>query len=363
MNHTNAPSILSIKNSLKPFVLVLFITVVVTFVDAQQTFTNPLLPSGPDPWCIQKGGYYYYTNTTGRNITIWKTKNIANLATAEKKIVWTPPAKGIYSKEIWAPEIHFLHNKWYIYFAADSGQNVDHRLFVLENKSADPLEGEWKMKGKLTTPEDKWSIDGSVFENKGRLYFIWSGWKGDKNGEQDIYIAKMKKPWKIKGKRTLLSEPTYDWEKIGQLHNPNDVSQVNVNEGPEVLKHDNKLFLIYSASGCWTDSYALGMLTANADADICKAMSWTKTAQPVFKQSPENKVYAPGHNSFFTSADGKEDWILYHANSLPGQGCGSKRSPRAQKFTWNADGTPNFGEPVPEGTRLAIPSGTLEKAN
>jgi GH43 family beta-xylosidase len=38
----------------------------------------------------------------------------------------------------------------------------------------------------------------------------------------------------------------------------------------------------------------------------------------VFQTSEENGVYAPGHNSFFTSPDGKEDWILYHANTKPG---------------------------------------------
>ena len=326
---------------------------------AQQTFTNPLLTAGADPWCIYKNGYYYYTNTTGRNITIWKTKNIGNLKSAEKKVVWTPPATGPYSKEIWAPEIHYFQGKWYAYFAADSGNNFNHRLYVLENNSNDPLKGHWTMKGKLKTPDDKWAIDGSVFEHEGKMYLIWSGWKGDVNGEQDIFIAKMKNPWTVEGPRTLLSEPFYPWEKIGDLNNPNDVSHVNVNEGPEVLAHGNKVFLIYSASGCWTDTYALGMLTANTGADILKASSWTKIDHPVFKQSPKNKVYGTGHNSFFTSPDGKEDYILYHANDEPGQGCGSHRSPRAQKFTWNADGSPNFGEPVAAGVELAVPSGTV----
>lgn len=343
------------KHHIKYFFLVV-IVFNINIIDAQQTFTNPLLPSGPDPWSIYKDGYYYYMSTTGKNLTVWKTKNIANLATAEKKVVWTPPATGAYSKDIWAPEIHFLQGKWYIYFAADGGDNVQHRLYVLENASKDPLQGEWIMKGKLTTPEDKWSIDGSVFEHKGALYLIWSGWKGDVNGEQDIYIAKMKNPWTVEGNRTLLSAPTYDWEKKGELNNPNDVPHINVNEGPEILKHDNKLFLIYSASACWTDTYALGMLTTTSDKDLLQASSWIKTDTPVFKQSLRNKVYATGHNSFFKSPDGKEDWILYHANSKPGEGCGSRRSPRAQKFTWNEDGTPNFGEPVAEGVALPAPS-------
>jgi GH43 family beta-xylosidase len=323
----------------------------------QKTFTNPLLSSGADPWCIYKNGFYYYTNSTGNNITVWKTSSIAGLKTAEKKVVFTPPASGPYAKELWAPEIHFLQGKWYIYFAADSGSNNDHRLWVLENSSVDPLKGEWKMKGKFTTPEDKWSIDGSVFEYRKQLYTIWSGWQGDSNGEQDIYIAKMKNPWTIDGNRVKISTPELPWETIGDLHDKDNPPHVNVNEGPEVLVHGNHLFLIYSASGCWTDFYALGMLTARAGTDLMNAASWTKSPEPVFKQSVENGVYAPGHNSFFKSPDGKEDYILYHANSKPGQGCGGFRSPRAQKFTWNKDGSPNFGVPVKEGEMLNVPSG------
>ena len=342
---------------LKP-VFVLLLLIANLFAEAQQTFTNPLLPAGADPWCMYKNGYYYYTHTTGRNITLWKTNSIANLKSAEKKIVFTPPATGPYSKQLWAPEIHHLQNKWYIYFAADSGKNIDHRMWVLENSSADPLQGEWIVKGKLTTPGDKWSIDGSLFEHNKQLYMIWSGWEGDVNGQQNIYIAKMKNPWTIEGDRVKISSPEYPWERNGKISNPDDPPNVYVNEGPQVLVNGDKIFLIYSASGCWTDTYALGMLTTKNNADLMNAASWKKSPEPVFKQSIENSVYAPGHNSFFTSPDRKENYILYHANSKPAQGCGSFRSPRAQKFTWNEDGTPNFGVPVKEGESLSVPTGT-----
>ena len=324
-------------------------------------FTNPLLPSGADPWCIYKAGFYYYTNTTGNNITIWKTKSIADLKTAQKKVVFLPPKTGPFSKELWAPEIHYLKGKWYIYFAADSGSNDGHRLWVLENKSADPMEGEFIMKAKIITPEDKWSIDGSVYEHKGQQYLIWSGWNGDTNGQQNIYIAAMSNPWTVTGKRIKISSPELDWEVHGDINNNKDVPHVSVNEGPEILRHNNKLFLIYSASGCWTDYYALGMLTISVDSDLLDAGAWKKSALPVFKQSKANKVFAPGHNSFFKSGDGKEDYILYHANSGAGQGCGRLRSPRAQLFTWNKNGTPNFGIPVKEGVKLKLPSGKKNK--
>lgn len=320
-------------------------------------FTNPILPSGADPWMTYKDGYYYYTNTAGNALVLRKTRNIADLSTAQKKVVWTPPVTGAYSKEIWAPEIHFLANKWYMYFAADDGHNDHHRLYVIENSSPDPLQGEWVFKGQIADESNKWAIDGSVFTHKGQLYFIWSGWEGDKNGQQDIYIEKMKNPYTLQGKRYKITSPQYDWEKNGDLHDVNNPPHVNVNEGPEVLVRGNKLFLIYSASGCWTDDYALGMLTASADADLLNPASWVKHKEPVFKQNIENSVYAPGHNSFFTSPDGKEDWILYHANAAPGCGCGGKRSPRMQKFTWNTDGSPNFGIPVKIGVQIPVPSG------
>lgn len=321
-----------------------------------KTFVNPILPAGADPWCIYKNGYYYYTNTTGDNITIWKTRTIAGLKTAQKKVVFNPPATGPYSKEIWAPEIHLLQGKWYIYFAADSGNNVDHRLWVLENESSDPMSGQWSEPRKLITPGDKWSIDGTVYEHQGKLYLLWSGWEGGVNGQQNIYIAPMLNPWTVGEQRSKISSPELEWETHGDLSNPNDVPHVNVNEGPQLLSHKDKLFLIYSASGCWTDFYALGMLTASNQSDLMDPASWTKSSQPVFKQSPENGVYAPGHNSFFISPDGKQDWILYHANDQPGQGCGQKRSPRAQRFFWNEHGEPVFGKPVRTNMPLLIPS-------
>ncbi|WP_310589422.1 glycoside hydrolase family 43 protein [Flectobacillus roseus] len=323
---------------------------------SQGTFANPLLPSGADPYSFYKDGYYYYTHTTGNRLVLWKTKNIAELATAPKKTIWTPPVGTMYSKEIWAPEIHFIQGKWYMYFAADDGKNDNHRMYVLENASADPMEGEWIFKGKVADKNDKWAIDGDVFTHNNQLYMIWSGWEGDVNVQQNIYIAKMKNPWTINGERVKISGSDYDWEKHGDLNDPNNPPHVNVNEGPQYLAHDKKVFIIYSASGCWTDFYALGMLTADAKADLLNPKSWTKSAQPVFKQSAENKVYAPGHNSFFKSANGKEDWILYHANPEPNQGCGNHRSPRAQKFTWNADGTPNFGKPVSTQEQIALPA-------
>ncbi|WP_243745698.1 family 43 glycosylhydrolase [Segetibacter sp. 3557_3] len=328
-----------------------------------KTFTNPLLPRGADPWSIFKDGFYYYTHTLSDSLVIYKTSNLADLATAERKTVYVPPKNTAYSKQLWAPEIHFIGGKWYMYFAADDGKNENHRMYVLENASADPLSGTWTFKGQVTDKLNRWAIDGSVFQLDKQLYMVWSGWDGERNGQQDIYIAKMLNPWTIVGDRVRISSPTYTWEKHGELRDNNNPPNVYVNEGPQILLHNKDFFLLYSASGCWTDQYVLGMLSTKRGNNLLDSSKWTKHPEPVFKRAEANSVYAPGHNSFFKSPDGTEDWILYHANSAPGQGCGRFRSPRAQRFTWNSDGTPNFGEPVKTSVPLAIPSENKPRKN
>ena len=131
---------------------------------------------------------------------------------------------------------------------------------------------------------------------------------------------------------------------------------VNVNEGPEVLLHGNKIFIVFSASGCWTDFYALGVIEADLGATLLDAKNWTKFDHPFFSTDPKAGAFGPGHNGFFKSPDGKQDWIIYHANPEPDEGCGNFRSPRIQRFTWNADGTPNFGTPAPLSQPLEKPT-------
>ncbi|QDA59668.1 glycoside hydrolase family 43 protein [Hymenobacter jejuensis] len=312
-------------------------------------FKNPLLSSGPDPWVYQKDGYYYYMNTTGGDLQLRKTAKMSELNSAFSKVIWSPPTSGPNSKDVWAPEIHFLDGKWYVYFTAGPGNCCGgQRTWVLENTAADPTTGTWVEKGRIYNPtEDYWAIDGTVMEQNGKRYFLWSGQDGQST-VQRLYISEMSNPWTLTGPRVELSHPEYEWEKNGEP---------DVNEGPEVIQHGGKTFLVYSASHCDTDDYALGMLTASSTADPMKLASWTKSATPVFTKNAASEAYGPGHNGFFKSKDGQEDWIIYHANAGPNQRCGNQRVPRMQKFGWNPDGTPNFGTPVSLNVLINKPSG------
>jgi GH43 family beta-xylosidase len=101
------------------------------------------------------------------------------------------------------------------------------------------------------------------------------------------------------------------------------------------------------------------MLALRTGGDPLNTADWLKSERPVFAENAAAGVYAPGHNAFFKSPDGTQDWLIYHANSSPGQGCGDARTPRMQPITWRADGTPDFGTPVPVDRPLAVPSGEL----
>ncbi|MBC7381550.1 MAG: glycoside hydrolase family 43 protein [Bacteroidia bacterium] len=314
----------------------------------EKTFVNPIM-AGSDPWVIKKDSFYYYTQTSGDKVVIWKTKTMSALSNAPTTTIFSAMANTPNSSNLWAPELHFINNKWYVYYTAGSGPDSTQRIWVLENSSTDPTTGTWIDKGKIMNSDANfWAIDGTVFSSNGNQYLLWSGRPNISFQNQNIYIAKMTNPWTLATPTTVITKPELSWEINGGP----------VNEGPEILKNSSgNIFLIYSASGCWTDDYTLGMLTLNNGADPLQINSWNKSAQPVFSKAPQNNAFGPGHNAFFKSPNDTEDWIVYHANSSAGQGCGVTRNIRIQKFSWNVDGSPNFGIPVNINTALPKPSG------
>lgn len=163
----------------------------------------------------------------------------------------------------------------------------------------------------------------------------WSGWEGDENVAQNIYVAHMSDPCTIDSERVCISVPEYAWEKHGRP---------DVNEGPTVLQHGGKTFLVYSASGSWTDYYCLGMLTLVGD-DPMDPDHWEKESRPDF-QMDEGVCYGPGHSSFSTAIDGSV-WMIYHGNLVSGSGWNG-RSVRISPVTFDENGTPDFGKPEAE---------------
>lgn len=314
------------------------------------TLQNPLLNPGADPWIFKDtDGSYYFMVTRGNRLDLWKSSSLSEIAQGKPKTIWTPPLTGENCKNIWAPEIHKVSDKWYVYFTANDGKNGDisRKIYVLENEARDPFAGQWIERGSVNTEHP--GLDGTIFEHQGRMYFVYAGYGHFPDYGTALYIAEMSNAWTLTGENVMISKPEYDWEMQGGMA---------INEGPVMLKRNGKLFLVYSASTTWSDDYSLGMLTVSEYSDVMHPQAWTKSPIPVFKKSEENKVFAPGHNGFTQSPDGTEDWIVYHA--IPESEGGSvRRSTRIQKFGWTADGIPDFGVPLSTDTPISLPSGEV----
>ena len=222
------------------------------------------------------------------------------------------------------------------------------------------------MKGRIPTDKDNnWAIHASTFEHNGQRYMIWCGWQKRRidSETQCIYIASMENPWTLSSDRVLISKPEYEWES--QWVNPDGSKTaypIHVNEAPHFFqpKNKDKVCIFYSASGSWTPYYCVGLLTADANANLLDPASWKKHPTPVFQQEPENEVFGPGGSSFVSSPDGKECYMFYHARQIPNDAPGAmdSRTPRLQKIEWDKDGMPILGIPDKTGTILPKPSGT-----
>lgn len=308
-------------------------------------FYNPIVDNYADPWVTQWHGRYYFTATTGSNITIWSAKRLIDVGTGPSRIVWSPSGAEAHFQDVWSPELDHFGRHWYIYFAADQrGVNATHRDYVLESSGTQPM-GPYRFVGEIHDPANQWMIDPNVLQYDGKKFFIWSGWLSPKNQVQRLFIAPMRSPTAIDGPGVVISSPTYSWE--------NSVRPID--EGPVSLRHNGHTFIVFSANASWTNAYCLGLLTLKGSNPL-NPKAWVKRPTPVFATA--NGVFGPGRASFVTTGRTRQWWMVYNAARYDDGGW--DRTIRAQPFTWNANGTPDFGEPLPLNRRLPWPTGEAD---
>lgn len=273
------------------------------------------------PWIMQRADPYVYRHTDGTyyftasvpaydGIVLRRSDTLAGLAQAEETEVWHKHESGIMSCHIWAPELHYINGVWYLYYAGGDKDDVwAIRPYVLECRDEDPITGTWVEKGKMGRAEDDkfsfeaFSLDGTVFENRGKWYYIWAEKVGVGKQISNLYIGELETPYKLKTVQVLLTTPDYEWERVGFW----------VNEGPAILKRNGKIYMTYSASETGA-AYCMGMLTADEDSNLLDPLSWEKERYPVLQSDEARGIYGPGHNSFTVDEEGN-DILVYHART------------------------------------------------
>ena len=276
-------------------------------------YNEPFIEQRADPYVYRHtDGSYYFTASVPEydKIVLRKSDTLLGLKDAQETCIWKKHDSGKMSKHIWAPEMHYINGKFYIYFAA--GREEDKwriRPYVLECEGQNPLKDKWKELGKIQRSDDdiysfkSFSLDATILENKGQLYYIWAEKVAAGVGISNLYIAKMESANKLSTAQVLLTTPDYDWERV----------DIWVNEGPAVLKKDGKIFLTYSASATG-ECYCMGMLSIGEDDDLLDPRAWVNEKKPVLRSDAEKGFYGPGHNSFVKAEDGR-DICVFHART------------------------------------------------
>ena len=306
---------------------------------------NPILPFGGDPWLTTDGNRWYFLCTRGDRLELICADAPNRIGEGEARVVWTPPATGSGSVELWAPELHRIDGRWIIYYAASDGTgDAGRRMHAVVCLGDDPMRDDWSRLGTLNTKRA--GLDGTVLIRGDEMYFLYAGYGDFPEHGSAVFIVRMSDPVTLVGDEVCLTWPEFDWERNGGMP---------INEGPAILRGNGRIYVAYSASTTWSEDYCLGLLTSDQNADLMDAQSWKKSPAPVFVKSRENRAMAPGHNCFCRIGD--RDFIVYHAIESDG-GAGdldtSKRSPRLNEVRWRADGTPDFGVPVACGQEIEL---------
>ena len=278
-------------------------------------YNIPFIEQRADPYVYRdEDGSYYFTASVPEydRLMLRHAPTLEGLRSAEERVLWTRHASGPQSANIWAPELHKIHGRYYIYYAGGDIDDIfEIRPYVLAC-DGDPMTGRWYELGPMQAADDDpfsfhaFSLDATILPYQGEHYYIWAEKVGVGKQISNLYIARMAAPNKLATVQVLLTTPDYDWERVDFW----------VNEGPAILRHDGKIFLTFSASATGA-CYCMGMLWAEEGSDLLDPLSWHKLRRPVLTTDEEKGVYGPGHNSFVPAEDGKTELCFFHARQYP----------------------------------------------
>lgn len=309
----------------------------------QPHYEFPMAWHKADPaMCRWRGKYYFIsTNDLDSNHTLFirEADSIPALVTAQQHCILDTTMYPHLGNLLWAPEMHIIRGKLYIFHAGTPGSFFCEQSHVMALKEGgNPVKAsDWEMPRRVVRPdgsmlygEEGITLDMTVFWSAERLYAVWSQRQFQPVDQGAwLYIAELDpdQPYQLKTDPQVLTVPEYGWEN----------NHTFVVEGPFALYHGGRIYLSYS--GAEVDStYAVGMLSMADGADPLDPSAWTKENYPLLTSRSVPGEYGPGHNAYVTDADGLT-WNTYHAR------------PGWQQTTQGSSSTPVDGSDIVFGAR------------
>jgi beta-xylosidase len=264
--------------------------------DKVDTFTNPVYGENfPDPGALLVDGTWhaYGTNGPAGNVPILTSPDLVRWTAAGDALPQV--GKWATAGDTWAPEVIEGPGGYLLYYTARSTATGRQCVGVavapapggpFVDDADEPL---------VCQADEGGSIDASPYtDESGRR---WLYWKNDGNaiGQPTyLYGAELGADGRsIKGEPVRLLRNDAAWE-------------AHVIEAPQMIRHDGRLYLFYSANAFDADAYALGYATCEGPLGPCRKA----TENPILHSSAA--AAGPGHG-FLVTAPGGVTWMLYHA--------------------------------------------------
>lgn len=312
-----------------------------------EEYPFPLACGYGDPVILPWEGKYYFIatndNTDDVGLYVREADTVAGLFAEgiEQHIILDYDEERNFIQTFWAPEFHVIGGELYILFAV-GGKQWSPQCHLMKFK-----------KGGSIISADSWEEpirvvrqDGSFLGTKGITldmtyiksgkdsYMVWSYREhcmapGDTGSMLYIATVDEREPWKLTSEPVLLTRPLYGWENVSGTIN---------NEGPYAFVTNDTVYLAYSGGSANRFTYAVGMLTAKVGEDLLDLNNWTKAKQPVLSFYSIDGLYGPGHNSFFTDAQGNL-MIAYHGETAIDE---MLRCDGMHRVHFNIEGKPVF---------------------
>lgn len=286
-------------------------------------FTNPVA-NGADPFVLyDEGTYYLYATNDGSNGYIAYTStdlvnwHAAGYVLRDEDVNLVTP--GTYAG-LWAPEVIRDGDTYYMVYTAQEHIGI---------ATADSPLGPFKDKnGSLFEAK---AIDGHFFrddDGKMYLYFVsceaWnyngyttSGGNNIWGGEFDLATCTF-----VEKPKLLIQWGAGEW---------------NVNEGPEMIKHNGTYHLTYSMYGYGAPFYSVCDATSSSPLGTFEKQGTVLITADPSRSDPDNNLYGTAHHCFVRMPDGKL-MIVYHAHRS------GKKSPLIQEQNPNAKDTDLYVE-------------------
>lgn len=116
---------------------------------------------------------YYLTSTSWTDVQITAASTIDGLKTAESHVIFSDRSNPDMACNFWAPEIHEVDGRWYVYFSAslcDDDWGVvlpSLRVYVLGGGTKSPLSDDYEFLGPITPPNFDDRMLDAVSDNSG----------------------------------------------------------------------------------------------------------------------------------------------------------------------------------------------------